>query len=209
MRPLSIFIEEKSPLYRSALASVVHRLGFWVTTPDPAQLKGKQGKVPDVILVDVVTFGGSLEELEESVRCYSRIAPVLLLARDDRVEQVIAGLKTGAVGFLKQTASLRELRNAIGEVARGGTYCDKKLFQLVVRYLPRAYSSRAPALTEREEQVLKYLSLGQTNKEIARQLDLAEQSIKVYISNLLRKTGTPNRSSLALYAITRGLVAAQ
>jgi DNA-binding NarL/FixJ family response regulator len=135
------------------------------------------------------------------------MAPVLLLARNDHIEHIISGLKAGAVGFVKQTASTKELHDAIVSVAGGNTWCDPKLFRKIMKYLPAFSRSTQPSLTKREEDVLRFLRLGKTNKEVAQHLGLAVQTIKVHVSNLLRKTGATNRSNLALYAQAHGLEA--
>lgn len=169
MRGRSVFLVENSPLFQAAIVSILRRLGFSIGTFDPAQepvqAGARRGKQADLFLVDVVTFSGSLKDLEEAIKRYSRVGPVLLLAREDHIEQVVAGLKAGAVGFVKQTASLSELRNAIKALASGNTFCDRRLFQRIMKYLPVVASSGRPSLTKREEEVLSLVSVAQTNKE--------------------------------------------
>ncbi len=208
MSHVSILLVENSLLFRSALASILHRLGFSVITSDRAGPQKKPGKQHDLVLFDLVTFPGRPEELTESVKQYSDAAPVLLLAREDHLEHVVAGIKAGAVGFVKQTASPRELRTAIKTIVSGDVFCDKKLFRRIVQYLPVVSYGQQASLTKREEEILRHVTTGQTNKQIAQRLSLSEQSIKVHVSSLLRKTGTSNRSGLALYAVARGLVGA-
>lgn len=160
-------------------------------------------------MLDAGTFAKGAEELEELIREYSRIAPVLLLSREDRLDTLLAGLKAGAMGFVEQSASIKELQKAIMTVAEGNTWCDTKSFQKVMSFLPALPYSKEPRLTEREEEVLIHVSQGQSNKEIAAQLGLSPQSVKVYVSNLLRKSGVSNRSGLAHYAVVRTLARTQ
>jgi DNA-binding NarL/FixJ family response regulator len=155
-------------------------------------------------LLDVITLPEGLKELEETVKRCSSLGPVLLLGREDRIEQVVAGLKAGAAGFVKQTASPRELRSAVLAVAGGRLWCETNLFRRILQYLPAVPYSRQPNLTKREHDVLSYVGLGKSNKEIANNLNVSEQSVKVYVSNLLRKAGCSTRSNLALHAITWG-----
>ncbi len=118
---------------------------------------GKPNLQPDVVLIDVGTFAQSAPELEGLIREYARVAPVLLLMREDRLEMLLVGLKGGAVGFVEQTASIDELKKAIVALAEGSTWW----------------------------------------------------SVKVYVSNLLRKSGVSNRSGLAHYAVARTLARTQ
>jgi len=76
-------------------------------------------------------------------------------------------------------------------------------------FLPVLPYSKQFELTEREEEVLSHVSLGQSNKEIAAHLGLSPQSVKVYVSNLLRKSGVSNRSGLTHYAVARTLARTQ
>jgi len=170
---------------------------------------GKPNLQPDVVLIDVGTFAQSAPELEGLIREYSRVAPVLLLMREDRLEMLLVGLKGGAVGFVEQTASIDELKKAIVALAEGSTWCDTKAFQKIMSFLPVLPCSKQLKLTGREEEVLSHVSQGQSNKEIAAHLGLSPQSVKVYVSNLLRKSGVSNRSGLAHYAVARTLARTQ
>lgn len=205
MKVLSILLVESSPLFRSALTAVLSRIGVALTTFESIRPADKEGKKYDAVLVDVATFPGSDEQLAELIQRLLKFGPVLLLVREDRVDQIITGLKSGATALVKQIASEGELRKAISSVASGFAWCDRQIFQKVTRYLLPVDQWQKPKLTRREEEVLRCISLGQTNKEIAAHLALSEQSVKVYVSNLLRKTGVPNRNTLALHALAWGL----
>jgi len=110
-----VILVEDSPVFRSALSSLLSGCGLSTTisngTP-PCSLQA------DVVLVDAGTFAKSAELLEELIRGYSHLAPVLLLTREDRLEMLLAGLKGGAVGFVEQSASIKDLQKAIVAVAR-------------------------------------------------------------------------------------------
>jgi DNA-binding NarL/FixJ family response regulator len=204
MRHRPVILIESSPVFRLALTSVLHQVGLSVTALNSADLDADQTRPRALVLFDVATFPGGLNEIEQTVEACSRTAPVLLLGREDRLEEVLAGLKAGAVGFVQQTASRREMQSAVRTVASGHTFCDRGIFQRIMKLLPEVAFKRETHLTKREEEVLRYLSTGRSNKEIAQSLSLSEQSVKVHVSNLFRKTGTTNRSSLALFAATHG-----
>ncbi len=208
MKGISIFLIEDSLLFGSALNTVLRRAGFLVTTYTSKSVPIKRKAKSAVVLLDVATFSGIENDIEALVKEWSTCAPVLLLGREDRVEQILAGLRAGAAGFVKQAVSPRHLQRAITIVAAGGTWCERTVFQKVMQYLPRLSYAAQPRLTKREAEVLKYLVRGQTNREIAQNLGLTEQAIKIHVSNLLRKTGTSNRNGLSVYAIRQGLAEA-
>ena len=206
MKCRTILLVETSPLFRSALISVLSRIGLAVIPY--GQLGPKDGEKYDAVLVDIVTFSGDDGQLAELIQKLVNFAPVLLLARQDRIDQIITCFRAGATGLVRQTTSARSLRNAVWAVASGSAWCDGQIFRILARYLLPVGQSREPRLTRRELDVLRCLAHGQANKEIASSLALSEQSVKVYVSNLLRKLGVPNRGWLALHAIARGTEAA-
>jgi len=125
----------------------------------------------------------------------------MLLGRHDFIDQIIAGFRAGAVGLVKQTASEQDLRRALNTVMAGSIWCDKQMFQRIAHYLLPVHQFSPKNLTQREKEVLQCVGRGDSNKEIAQRLQISIQSVKVYVSNLLRKTGVPNRGALALHAI--------
>lgn len=205
MKTVRVLLVEDSPVFRSALRSLLSARGLSIAISDGELPWNKANFQPDVVLVDIGTFEKSAQALEELVQKHSREVPVLLLTREDGLEMLLAGLKGGAVGFVKLSASINDLQRAILAVAEGNTWCDAKAFQRVMSFLPALPFSKELKLTEREEEVLSHVSLGQSNKEIAAHLGLSPQSVKVYVSNLLRKSGVSNRSGLAHYAVQRTL----
>jgi two-component system nitrate/nitrite response regulator NarL len=191
----AILLVENSTVFQTALRLVLIKLGFSVFIP-PQHLHLPQDEVVAVFL-DAITFGVNSRQFESLVREYSRIGPVLFLASEDHVEQIVAGLRGGAVGFLKSTASPRDLCAALRAVSVGRAWCDVDLLRLVAQCLPIIPVLRMPIMTKREREVLNCVKSGHSNKVIAQHLGVTEQSVKVYVSNLLRKTGASSRHELA------------
>lgn len=191
----AVVLVENSAVFQTALRLVLRKLGFTVFVPPQHIHPAVEGIA--VVLIDAITLTENPEQFESLVREYSQIGPIVLLAREDHAEQVVAGLRGGAVGFLKQTASPRQLKVAIRAVALGHTWCDADLLRQVARFLPAIPALRRARLTKREIEVLDCLKRGLSNKEVGNQLGVTEQSVKVYVSNLMRKTGAANRHELA------------
>ncbi len=199
MKDVSVLVVETSPLFRLALCNVLVHHGFSVTHADYPLVKPPGSH--DVILVDVSTLSDGGHGLEELLAEFSRVGPVLLIAREDRIEELINGIRAGALGFIRQAASERDLTSAVKALANGGTWCDTALFRQIANYLPVFPHLKRARYTKREEDVLACLRRGEHNKEIAQRLGVTEQSVKVYVSNLLRKTGALNRNELAFAAV--------
>ncbi len=200
MHPIKVLLAEDSPLLREALAPRLHRMGFAVTVPGLTSRRSQKAAFAEVVLLDIATIARNPQHLEELVQQHSHVAPVLLLAGREDFELIAAGLKAGATGILEHPASEKDLQGAILAVASGRIFCDARTFQKIMRLLPALRAPHSLTLTKREEQVLALACRGESNKEIAQHLGLSQQSVKVYVSHLMQKTGAPSRSGLAFYA---------
>lgn len=152
---------------------------------------------PDLMLLDVNMPGGGINAAKE-ISVSSPSVRLLFLTVSERMEDVTAALEAGVRGYVLKGIGGPDLIRTIRSVAAGETYITpdfaaRLLSAPVVR--SRDKEERAPieALTIREEQILREVSLGLTNKEIARKLDLSEKTIKHYMSGVLHKLSARNR----------------
>ena len=209
MKSVPILLVEDSVLFRNALRNILGRdRSFNVVTCSANHLPNKIDKFRQygVVVIDAVTWIAGLQALREAVQRLSASAPVILLGREDLVESHAEALRAGAVGFIKQTASDRELIKAVKAVAKGEVWFERGLFRrLFVQSTSSEVRRPKSGFTSREKQIMAFLANGKTNKEIGVYLGLTERTIKSYVSNLFRKTGISNRSGLASYAVVHGL----
>lgn len=152
----------------------------------------------DLILLDYSMPGmntlDGLKHMRELAEC-----PVAMLSGTAPPEIARRALKEGAVGFLPKTLSPLDMVGAVREMLSGEVY-------LPVEFLTR--SSRASDmvnLTPRETDVLRGISDGKSNKEIARDLDIQEVTVKLHLKTLSRKLGARNRTHAAMLARDQGL----
>ncbi|HEX6031011.1 MAG TPA: response regulator transcription factor, partial [Tepidiformaceae bacterium] len=110
------------------------------------------------------------------------------------------------IGYLLKDTQADELRRAIKAAAEGQVQLAP---QAAARLLREVRTPESPeALTDRETDVLRLLAMGRANKEIARELDIGEKTVKTHVSNILGKLGVQSRTQAALYAVRTGLVPA-
>ncbi|HEV7443960.1 MAG TPA: response regulator transcription factor, partial [Steroidobacteraceae bacterium] len=132
----------------------------------------------------------------------TRIIIFTVLADED---QVVGALRAGAAGYMLKAASGAELIESVRRVHKGESYVfpplAARLMGLAVKSRPKP--DLFSGLTVREEQILDHLSRGLSNKEIGRELDLSEKTIKHYLSGLLQKLHLRNRVEAALAAQSR------
>jgi len=161
----------------------------------------------DVVVSDIRMPGIDGIEALALLRKRGDTTPVILLTTFDDSALLLRAVQAGAQGFLLKDASPEDLREAIVRVAAG-----EALLQPVSTGAVRAayaYHDSAPpsaALTDRELSVLRLVAGGYSNKEIARTLFLAEGTVKNYVSDILDKLGTRDRTRAVLKAITLRLI---
>jgi two-component system, NarL family, response regulator LiaR len=114
-------------------------------------------------------------------------------------------MRAGAIGYLLKDAQASELRNVIKSAATGQI---QRSMQVSSYLLYEVRDQKRPgALTERETEILRHVSLGKSNKEIAYVLRIAEDTVKTHVRHILAKLDVQNRTQAVLIAVRRGLIA--
>jgi NarL family two-component system response regulator LiaR len=132
---------------------------------------------------------------------------VLVLTSFAADEQVFPAIKAGALGYLLKDSGPQELVQAIRQVYRGEPSLEPAIARKVLSELsspPRKPLTPDP-LTARELDILRLIAQGQSNKEIAGQLVIAELTVRTHVSNILGKLHLASRTQAALYALKEGL----
>ncbi|MDA8282944.1 MAG: response regulator transcription factor [Actinomycetota bacterium] len=163
---------------------------------------------PDVVIVDVSLPGASgLDLAETAVARYPEVRVLVVSAYADYA-YVTRALELGVGGYLLKTASARELVDAVHAVADGVFVLDKALSGRLARrwHDGSAVPSGARALTSRETDVLRLLTRGLSNKQIAVELSLGLRTVEGHVSNVLVKLGVGSRTEAAFYALSHHLV---
>ena len=171
---------------------------------------------PDVLLLDLmIPPPDGLTVLEAVNRDHPDVGVVVLTSSPDD-EHVVQALRRGALAYLTKTARVEEITAAVRAAARGeGLLSGPDLARLIVGRTSRGHRPAAgvpdPAevlglLSPRETEVLSCLARGQTNREIARNLSIAEDTAKTHVSRVLTKLGVQDRTQAAILALQGRLV---
>ena len=166
---------------------------------------------PDVVLLDmrmpVMSGLETLQHLSER----NALPPTIILTTFDDDQLVLAGLKSGARGYLLKDVSLEQLVTAVQTVAAGGSLVQPAVTQRLLsglEHMNNEFTSldRPDPLTERETEILRLMAGGYSNKEIANSLGVAEGTVKNHVSNILSKLGVRDRTRAVLKAFELKLV---
>jgi DNA-binding NarL/FixJ family response regulator len=166
---------------------------------------------PDVVLLDMRMPGLSgLDVLRELSRNQT-LPPTIILTTFDDDEMVLAGIQSGAKGYLLKDIALADLVSAIRTVAEGGTIVKPAVTQRLLKglaNLKNEFSSldQPDPLTDRETEILRLMAGGYSNKEIANSLGVAEGTVKNHVSNILSKMGVRDRTRAVLKAFELGQI---
>ena len=159
---------------------------------------------PDVVILDV-----SMPEMNglAAARALKEVVPgvsIIALTRHDDPSYVHELMAAGASGYvLKQSPSVHLLQ-AIRAAAAGNRYLDPALTEDRLRRTTLTQAPVKPAITDREQEVLKLVAIGHTNKEIASQLNLSVKTVEVHKANATRKLGFKGRIDFVKYAVLQG-----
>ena len=203
---IRIALADDQALVRAGLRALLQQQGIQVVfeAEDGGDLLQKLIEQPvDVVLSDIRMPGTDGIEALRQLRARGDLTPVLLLTTFDDSDLLLRATDAGAQGFLLKDAAPEDLRDAIARVAAGETLLQPVSTDAVrARYRFHDEASPSEPFSTREVAILRLLAGGYSNKEIARSLFLAEGTVKNYVSAILDKLGTRDRTRAVLKAIT-------
>jgi len=201
-----VALADDQALVRAGLRALLERHGIEIVFEADAgtTLLAQLASQPvDVVLSDIRMPGMDGIEALTALRARGDATPVLLLTTFDDSDLLLRATDAGAQGFLLKDAAPEDLRDAIARVAAGETLLQPVSTEPVrARYRFHDDSAPTETFSEREVAILRLLAGGYSNKEIARSLFLAEGTVKNYVSTILEKLGTRDRTRAVLKAIT-------
>lgn len=159
---------------------------------------------PDVMLLDIRMPKMTGIELVKILREQGNKLPILMLTTFDDSELFMQSLQAGANGFLLKDVSLEKLVEAIETLAQGGFVAEP----VVMKQLNKGVDITpiTEKLSDKEQQILKLMAGGFSNKEIADSIFLAQGTVKNHVSNILAKLNTRDRTRAVLIALNQGLI---
>jgi two-component system NarL family response regulator len=168
--------------------------------------------IPDVVLMDVRMPGTSGIEAARRIRAAHPNVKIVMLTVSEEEEDLFGAVRAGATAYLLKEVSIEEVAEAVRAVHRGYSLISPSMASKLLsefNVLSRRVEDEgggAPRLTDRELEVLRLVAKGNSNKEIATELVIAENTVKNHVRNILEKLHLRSRMEAAMYAVREKLV---
>lgn len=207
-RPIRILLVDDHAVVREGLRGLLDQQDSMQVVGEAddglAALEHLASDKPDVVVLDMKMPGPSAVETIAAIKRLSPDAKILVFTSYAEDSQVRDALSAGATGYLLKDALRDDLIRAVHEVAAGRAWLHPQAQRQMLDWMRRP-PSPIDTLTARERSVLALLAQGMSNKQIARQLDLTEGTVKGYVSQVLDKLGVADRTQAALLAHKEGV----
>ncbi len=214
--PLRVVLVDDHTLCRNGLTELLHhRGGIQVVAAlgDPELVAGvlKQHR-PDLLVLDLRMPTGDGLSLLRRLRAEGCDTPALILTMSDSEADLAAALRVGVRGYLLKDMEPEAVIGAIERAARGETTFAPAMTVKLAQLLQAGTTGNQrkgllDSLTDRERQILDHLALGESNKAIARKLDISHDTVKLHVRHILSKLNLSSRVEAAIFAVesrTRG-----
>lgn len=211
MTLIHVLIADDHPIVRSGVRSELERSGEFDVVGEALDgdqaLHLAQELKPDVLMLDVNMPGMKAIQVLHALKEDAEGPRVLVLTAYNDPGTVIGLLKAGADGYLLKDEDPFVIPEAVLAVSKGETWLSPTIPAEVVSMMQEDRDAAiGEKLTEREQEVLRFLEEGRTNKEIAMTLQTSERTVEFHVSNILAKLGVKSRLEAALWAKEHGFV---
>lgn len=162
---------------------------------------------PDLIVLDLNMQGMDGLETLSAMRNEHITSRIIMLTVSDNDEDVVRAITYGADGYLLKDMDPEEIIIRLREAIDGTMVISEKLTHVLIGALRKGDDGRAKqlaSLTSREHEILKLIARGLSNKLIARELDIADGTVKVHVKHVLKKLGLRSRVEAAVWMINQG-----
>jgi len=209
-KPLRVVVADDHSLFRDGVTSLLEAAGYEVVE----QSNDGQGAVeavrnthPDLVLLDISMPKMNGLEALEVIKSEYREARVVILTVSDDDDDLFDSIRAGADGYLHKDLDASEFLEMLAGLERGEAAITRKTAaRLMAGFQHLTEQAENAALTKREIQLLHWMVEGHSNKEIAKELFISENTVKYHIRNIFQKLEVQNRTEAVAYALREGLI---
>lgn len=204
----SILVIDDHPLIRRGIKDLVCIDNFFAVIGEADNgldgLELAKTLQADIILLDLnMQIMDGLKTLK-AIKATNIKSRVIILTVSDNEKDIVSSLRAGADGYLLKDMEPEDMLERLHQVIDGHIVLSQKVSELMARGLHQEQqntSRKEAELTQREEEILRHISKGLSNKNIARKLNIVEGTVKVHVKHLLRKLNLRSRVEAAVWAV--------
>ncbi|MBM4189359.1 MAG: response regulator transcription factor [Betaproteobacteria bacterium] len=215
MNTVRIILADDHTLFRKGLSELLEREGHIrvaAMTGDPSQVAALlREHTPDALILDLNLPPTDGITLMQELREQGFALPVLILTVSEADRDLARALRNGAKGYLLKSMEPDEVIDAVLRAVRGETVVAPTMTAKLVRLLDhreggeQGHAELLATLTQREREILVHLSRGESNKAIARALDISYDTVKLHVRHILAKLNLTSRVEAAVFAVEQRL----
>jgi len=210
-RRIRIVVIDDHTLFRRGVTALLSRVPGFEIVGEAADgfdgIKAVAAHRPDVVLLDLHMPGISGVEAMQAILKEAPGTNVVMLTVSEAADDLMLALRAGALGYLLKNIESDFLVDSVRRAADGEVVMSPEMTARLMRELRTGGAAAVqPALSPREREILGYLARGASNKEIARDLDVAESTVKIHVQHILRKLDLTSRVQAAVWAVEHGVV---
>ena len=174
----------------------------------PSAVQAARTLRPTVVLLDLFLPGQDGLSVLAQIKQDRPATEVLMLTSSQDDQHLLAAIRAGALAYLPKTAGVDQVVASVRAAARGDSVLEPRIAARLVREVRQATLRRRPLdqLSPREQEVLAGLARGRTNRQIARALQISEETVKAHVSSILAKLQLADRTQAAIFGLQQRLV---
>jgi NarL family two-component system response regulator LiaR len=211
--PITILIIDDHEVVRKGVRSYLDTLADMKVIGEAASgedgLKLVEENIPDVALVDLIMPGMDGVETTRHIKEVSPRTQVVVLTSYHKDAHIFPALKAGAISYILKDVKMEQLADTLRRTVEGEVVLHPRVASRVLKNIRGDHDEELALfsnLTDREQEVLKLIANGLTNRKISEELVISENTVKGHVSNILSKLHVADRTQVAVYAWQQGLV---
>ncbi len=201
---IRILVVDDHPVLREGVAAILETQPDMVLVGEACDGREAVSRFrelqPDVTLMDLQMPGMGGVEAIKAIRAEYPDARILVLTTYDGDVQAVRALKAGAIGYLLKSSLRTEMLSAIYDVHRGRSHIHRVVADEIASHVT------SESLSEREVTILRLIATGMTNKQVAREIGLAEETVKAHLKTIFAKLDVADRTHAVTVAAKRGII---
>jgi len=207
---MRIYVVDDHSLFRDGIISLLEAGGHTVIGQAGDGLTAVEsihGLKPDLVIMDIkMPVMDGIEALRQIKSTSPEVKVIMLTVSEDEANLVDA-IRTGADGYLLKHLNAKDFLDMVNGLERGEAALTRSLTSRLLKYMaaPETESERT-LLSERENEILRLVAAGKSNRLIAEQLSISENTVKYHLKNILHKLGVSNRTEAVTWAMQRGIL---